>query len=162
MDLDTQEHANISGKRSGFDRRVFSDPNYRGVERRISGERRTRKDKRANSRFRVKDLTFVKLQSESKVDIGQLLDISKQGLALRCFVDEEKPREYSSLGIFLSGGEFIVDDVPFRTVSDIELNNNPQFSTIILRRYGLQFKDLTPEQVEKLDKFLLNHALGRA
>lgn len=157
-----QENSNVGGRRVGLDRRVSADSNCRGIEKRVTGDRRKETRKREQTRFRVKDLTFVKLNSENKKDVGQLLDISKAGLSLRYFIDEEKSQNYSSLGIFLSGGDFNIDKIPFRIVTDTILNSNQPFSTTILRRYAVQFETLTPEQTAKLDYFLLNHTLGEA
>ena len=157
-----KENSNLGGRRSGQDRRLSADPNYKGIERRISGDRRLATRRRMYKRFRAKDLTFVKLNSEYEEDIGQLLDISKGGLSVRYFKDEERSRNYTDLGIFMSGGHFAVDWIPFRGVSDTVLKNNSLFSTIVLRRYAVQFENLTPDQAAKLDYFLLNHTLGEA
>ncbi len=156
------QNSNFGGRRSVSNRRVFADPDYKSLEKRITGERRKGTIKREQVRFRAKDLIFVKLNSENTEDVGELLDISKGGLSLRYFVKEKKPRDYSDLGLFSSGGDLIIDEVPFKTVVDTELANNIQFSTIIFRRYGVQFENLTPNQTAKLDYFLLNHTLGEA
>ncbi len=161
MQANYQEKNTIGGRRSVSNRRVFADPNYNGLERRIIGERRKGTRKRKHPRFRAKDLTFVKLNSENKENIGELLDISKKGLSLRYFVKEEKPQDYSDLGLFSSGGNLIIDEMPFRTVVDTELVNNIPFSTIIFRRHGVQFENLTPNQTAQLDNFLLKHTLGK-
>ena len=79
------------------------------------------------------------------------------GLALRYFIDETESQDYSSLGLFLSGDDFFIDDIPFRTVTDTVLN-----SSRLYKRTSLQFEDLSPEQTAKLDYFLLNHTLGEA
>jgi hypothetical protein len=152
-------NSDICGRRSGLERRVSTDPVYKGLERRIQ-ERRKGSRKRGHPRFRAKDLTFVKLQSESDVDIGQLLDISRGGVSLRYFVNEEKPENYTKLDIFSSGSDFSVAGIPFRTVSNIMLANASPFSTTVFRRYGLEFGDLTSAQAVGLDSFLLNHTLG--
>lgn len=162
MDSDYQNYPSVSSRRSGSDRREFSDPKYKGIERRVSGERRQGARERRYERFRAKELTFVKLSSKTNVDIGQMLDISKGGLSLRYFIDSEKSQDYSKLGIFLSGGNFILDQIPFRIVSDTVINSSPPFSMIALRRFGVQFKDLQPDQIARLDYFLLNYTLGEA
>ncbi len=113
-----QGNHNITRGRSGSDRRVFDDPGYKGLERRTSKERRKGSRKRKYQRFSTKDITFVKLRSESEIDIGQLLDISEGGLALRYFVNTEKLRNYNDLGIFLSGRNFRIDRIPFKTISN--------------------------------------------
>jgi len=113
-----------------------------------------------HQRFRAKDLTFVKLSSEHQEDIGQLLDISKEGLSLPYFSNDERSHNYSNLGIFVSGGNFTIDAIPFKTVSDNELAKGSPFSKINLRRYGVQFENLIPDQISKLDHFLKNHTLN--
>ena len=162
MENSYQDYHKVAGRRSGSDRRMFPDSKYRGVERRVSGDRRETARKRAHTRFQAKDLTFVKLCSKSDVDIGQMLDISRGGLSLRYFIDSEKTQDYSKSGIFLSGGDFIIDQIPFRTVSDTILNSSPPFSIITLRRFSVQFEKIPPDQMAKLDYFLLNHTLGEA
>lgn len=109
-----KENNNLGGRRSGQDRRMSANPHYKGIERRISRDRRLGTHRRIYKRFRAKDLTFVKLNSEYEEDIGQLLDISKGGLSLRYFKDKQKSRNYFDLGIFMSSGDFSVDWIPFK------------------------------------------------
>jgi len=149
-------------RRAGLDRRVFLDPVYNGPERRGQQNRRSGTQRRKHKRYQVKDFTFVKLWSESDEDLGQLLDISSGGLALRYFASAGKPKNFNELGIFLSGDEFSIARIPFRTVSDTELADGLQFGSIDFRRSGLQFGHLTPDQRLKLDYFLDNYTLGKA
>jgi hypothetical protein len=96
--------------------------------------------------------------------MGQLLDISKAGLSLRYVDYAEKSLNYSELEILLSGDDFHIGRIPFRTVSsDIKLTFSPYFkplNPIELRRHGVKFEELTPEQIFKLDYFLENCTLG--
>ncbi len=162
METENRDYPNISGRRYGYDRRVYADSNYRSIDKRVTPDRRKGLQKRTEKRYKVRDLTFVKLRSETKIEIGQLLDISMEGLAFRYFIDNKQSRKYHDLGLFLSGGGFSIDQIPFKAVSNIELANNSQFSTIILKRYGVQFEKLTPDQTNRLDHFLLNYTLGEA
>jgi len=150
----------ILGRRSGLDRRVFDEPDYKGMERRVNEDRRKKTRVRKNPRFRAKEHTLVKLQSESDEEVGQLIDISKDGLALLFTSGEESSPNFSALGVFLFDDDFFVDQIPFRIVSDIELANEIPFNIITYRRYAVKFEELTPEQISKLDHFLLNHTLG--
>lgn len=130
-------------------------------ERRISGDRRKRKENRTHTRYFAKELTFVKLVSEHEVNMGQLLDISRGGLSIRCFAAEENLQDFADLSIFSSYGDCNSGKIPIRIISDIEwekLSSGKQ----ILRRYGIQFDKLTPGQTAELDNFLLNHTLGKA
>jgi hypothetical protein len=157
-----QENNDIGRRRYGSDRRVFVDSNYTGLEKRIAGDRRKGIRQRNLQRFLAKGLTFGKLQSESDEEIGQLLDISRSGLALRCFANGEETQDYSELDIFLSGSDFAIGGIPIKTVSDTTLANRSPFSTVIFKRYGVRFENLTREQKAGLDYFLINHISGTA
>jgi hypothetical protein len=43
-----------------------------------------------------------------------------------------------------------------------ELNSNQPFSTIVLKRYAVQFEELAPHQIDRLDYFLINHTISEA
>ena len=157
-----QENNNIGRRRYDSDRRVLADSNYTGLEKRIAGDRRKGIRQRKLQRFLSKDLAFGKLLSESDEEIGQLLDISRSGLALRCFANEKETQDYSELDIFLSGSDFAIGGITIKTISDTKLANRSPFSTVIFKRYGVQFENLTREQKAGLDYFLINHASGKA
>jgi len=112
------------------------------------------KDRRKDERFQVKRFTFVKLWSESNEDIGQLLDISESGLSLRYFLKAQNPINFSQLGIFSPDCDLAIDGIPFRVISDTELPNGSPLDPIMFRRSGVQFGQLTPEQLSELDYFL--------
>ena len=152
----------ILGRRSGLNRRVYDYRDYKGIERWVNEDRRKDTRERKFARFWTKGGAFVKLQNDSREDVGQLIDISKSGLALLYTPKEEGLPNYSELGIFLFGDNLFIDQIPFRTVSDIELANEIPFSTVTYRRNGVQFEELTPHQTAKLYYFLLNHTLGEA
>jgi hypothetical protein len=156
-----KENTIFSGRRSYIDRRVFDDPNFSGIERRMIKDRRGVACRRENERFQIKDFTFVKLWSESNEDIGQLLDLSKRGLSFRYFVTGKNPSNFSELGIFTSGSGLAVDGIPFMIISDTELNESP-FGQIIFRRSGVQFGPLTDYQISKLEYFQKNFTLRHA
>ncbi len=147
---------------SGRGRRGADDIIFAGTERRSSKDSRNGIERRKHRRYQVMDFTFVRLRSKGDEDIGQLLDIGHGGLSLRYFEHANKPRKFSELGIFLSGGDFVINEIPFIIVSDIKLDNNLPFSALKFRRYGLQFEYLTPDQKFKLDYFILNYTSGGA
>ena len=143
----------LDERRSGRDRRGADDIISAGTERRSSKDSINGIERRKHRRFKVKDFTFVKFRSESDEDVGQLLDISKGGLSLRYFVNAEKPKQFYKLDIFLSGDDFIIAEIPFRTISNTKLSDGLQFSPTIFRRSSVQFGRLTPNQISKLDYF---------
>ena len=157
-------HENSDTGRRGYvsDRRMLANSNYTGLEKRVAGYRRKGIRQRKMQRFLAKNLTIGKLHSESDEEIGQLLDISLSGLALRCFANGKATQDYSQLDIFLSGGDFAIGGISIKTVSDTGLANRSPFSTVIFKRYGVKFENLTREQKAGLDYFLINHTSGKA
>ena len=121
-------------------------------------DKHTHNRKRSHKRFRPKIRTFIRVTSESEEDIGQLIDISKGGLSICYFVDEEKIRSYSELSIFSSDADFTLEKIPIKNISDVELQDLP-FETGILRRHSIRFEQMTNEQISKLDYFLENYTL---
>ncbi|MDF1593173.1 MAG: PilZ domain-containing protein [Desulfobacterales bacterium] len=148
------------GRRSGQDRRVLSDPSYQGPERRVA-VRRSGTEIRRHNRYRVKDHIYVNLRSESGEEVGQLLDISKGGLSLQFLATDENSKTYTDLGI-LASMDLAMEKIPFRTVSVEEVDNDIPLSITRLRRYSLEFKNLTPAQRAKLDFFIKNYTYGNA
>jgi hypothetical protein len=130
-------------------------------ERRISGDQRKGKENRKHTRFLAKELIFVKLRSEHEENIGQLMDISKSGLSIRYFATEEILQDFSDLSIFSSDGDYNSGKIPIKIISDIEREKSPSGKQT-LRRYGIQFEKLTPEQTAEMDNFLLNYTLAEA
>jgi hypothetical protein len=161
MKVNCTNDTKFSGRRSYIDRRVFDDPNFSGIERRMIKNRRGVACRRENKRFQIKDFTFVKLWSGPNEDIGQLLDLSKRGLSFRYFVTGKNPSNFSELGIFSSGCDLAIDGIPFSIISDTELNES-SFGPIIFRRSGVLFGPLTDYQISKLNYFLKNFTLRHA
>ena len=57
---------------------------------------------------------------------------------------------------------FYSREIPCKAVSDLEIEDSPPFSSISMRRCGVQFGELTQEQESQLDYFLQNHTVGHA
>lgn len=148
------------GRRSGEDRRVMFDPNYRGAERRIA-DRRTGADSRRYNRYRVKDHVYVNLRSESGEEVGQLMDISRGGLSLQFLITDENQKTYTDLGI-LASMDLAKERIPFRTVAVEEVVNHIPLSVTRMLRLSLEFQNLTPEQISKIDFFIKNYTCGNA
>lgn len=130
-------------------------------EKGITGDRKQGKENRKHTRFLAKELSFVKLVSGHEENVGQLMDISRSGLSIRYFTTADVLQDFSALSIFSSDGDYNSGKIPIKIVSDIERDKSPSGKQT-LRRYGIQFDELTPEQIDELDDFLLNHTLGEA
>jgi hypothetical protein len=123
-------------------------------------------DHRAHQRYRVPINSYISLGSDDRV-LGQIIDISLGGIAFRYMGSEKLPDE-SHLDIVLTEGDLYLSKVPFKTISDYEIPNTVLCKTVdpmprscrTMRRSGLQFGELTPDQRVQLEYYLLNYAIG--
>jgi len=116
-------------------------------------------EQRKHKRYLVKDRAFAVLGPDA-LKLCHMIDISKGGLSFRYFIDsEELAEELFDLGI-LYGDDFYVEKIPARVVSDNVIENNSYFSSIIMKRRGIQFGDLTRRQEEQLEYFIENNTSG--
>ena len=121
----------------------------------ISDERRQQK------RFIAEEGAFAALvDQESR--LGQIKDISLQGLSFRYIDSHEKLENADELRIILGNQGLYLDRVPFVKISDFEIESEFSFSTIKMRQIGLKFGELTPQQKLRLDQFIKHHTVGEA
>ena len=119
-------------------------------------------ERRKHGRFQVKNGAFAVLGAvfwpHSTQKLGQIKDISMGGLAFSYMAREELSDESVRLGIFLAENRFHLREIPFETIWDVETEKEP-FSSITMRRCGVRFGKLTPNQISELKYFIRNHTL---
>jgi hypothetical protein len=119
-------------------------------------------ENRKFKRFKVKDLSFALLKSASYEELGEIIDISKEGLALQCLIGEHRIKESVELDIILAGNGFHIKKMPCKTTSDFEITNKIYFSSLKMRRYGIKFGELDDHQISELDYFIKHYTIGEA
>ncbi len=119
---------------------------------------KTAVERRRHKRYRLRDgaLAFV-----GRIP-AQITDISQGGMALKFPVLEEPGDVELSLDIFFSEQGFYLPDVPATILSDIEFPVTAPLSAVRVRRLGLRFGELTPDQEERLKTFILHNAVAEA
>jgi hypothetical protein len=85
--------------------------------------------------------------------------MSTKGLAFR-YVDREELPNGTDMDIFMIGNSFRLGKVPVKTIADVEVVQGTPYYSITIRRCGVQFEELTPEQKFELESFIQNHTLG--
>ena len=117
-------------------------------------------EKRKHGRLRTKDGTFAVIGPNVE-RLGQIIDISVDGLSLSYIDNGGKADGLSELDILFAIDGFYLEKVPFKTVSDFEIHVNKDilFTSIIMRRCGVQFGDLDDKQISQLEYFLRNHTI---
>ena len=151
----------LGGRRSGQDRRVSADPNYKGIERRLHGDRRKGTRQRKSPRFRAKEGSFAAIDSNYGI-IGHIKNINKCGLAFQYIAGEKQLAGQLTIDIFHNSREFYLKNLPFKAIADIYVDNTPPFSTTVLRQCSGKFAALTDNQTSQLDCFIQNYTIGEA
>lgn len=114
-------------------------------------------ERRKYNRFRVPLGVFLSFSPDDS-RLGEVIDISMNGLAYRYLATDEEPNRARRLNIFLTEDESYMNDVPFETVSDFRTWDIP-FTPVTVRRSGVQFGELIHSQMSRLQYLIENHTL---
>jgi hypothetical protein len=115
-------------------------------------------ERRKNRRFQAQEGAFVSLGTHGP-KYWQILDISMGGLSFRYMPESEDLNRARRLDILTHDTLFSLEEIPFTSVSDFEMNDDSQ-PNYSLRRHGVQFGELTPAKIFRLDYFIRNHTRG--
>ena len=113
-------------------------------------------EKRKHKRFKAQKNTYI-ITVNDTTNLGQMINISKGGLAFNYIGKKEKISGWHKVDIFLSSKRFYLKEVLFKATSDFYLDPNTPFSTVLMKQCGGEFGELTEEQKSQLDYFLENH-----
>jgi hypothetical protein len=91
--------------------------------------------------------------------LGQIIDISSDGLAIHYPVSGDQTNGSSELDIFLVGDGIYLEKVPFKAISDLKLVKKKFNGSIPMRRLGVQFGELKQSQISQLEYFIGNYTL---
>jgi len=116
-------------------------------------------DRRMCKRFIADGNSFVAPDSDSKVRFD-LLDISESGLDFRYPRNVESINELEKLSIVTADEKFVMNNICYKTVSDLEIVEEFDSLDLSIRRRGVQFDSLTPLQQKLLGYFIQNHTSG--
>ena len=110
-------------------------------------------EQRKHRRYKVTKRAFAVLGPD-EVKLCHLIDISKGGLSFRYFVDTNNMDDPIYELDILGGEDFYLEKVPVRVISDKVLEDDSPFSSIAMRRRGVQFGTLTSRQMEQVEYFI--------
>lgn len=126
---------------------------------RYMSETETLVEQRKHKRFRPQEGTYAVLKGAGK-KLGQVINISRGGLAFRYIDIGERPKRSFELDISIEEYGFKLDNLSFETVSDFSTSREFPFSSTPIRRRGGQFKALNKNQISGLQYFIQNYAIG--
>lgn len=115
-------------------------------------------ERRRHERFHVQKDAFAMITPLSHKK-GEIIDISRGGLAFRYIPDEKQPKLSVEIGlflhIFLEDISFCLLRLPIKTVSDFAISSGK--SADVARRRSVEFRALSESQASELEFFIENH-----
>lgn len=117
-------------------------------------------ERRKHRRFKVQDGNFAALSPEFYI-LGQILDISRSGLAFRYVASTARSHECSKLKILKTDGSFACDRIPFKTIWDCSMPQSFSLDSLTLRHCGAQFGKLGDDQKFDIKYFIENYTTDK-
>ena len=122
-------------------------------------------ERRKHKRFRPPKSSFVWLAADNSA-VAQIIDVSMGGLGIR-YVGDVFPNE-SQLDMFSVEYNYNIRQVPFKTVFSsaifgktlLRSDNGVHPRARQMRRSGIQFGELTDEQMSQVEYFVENYTVG--
>jgi len=106
-------------------------------------------DSRRCERYQVND-GLIALDSV----YGELIDISFGGLSFRYNAYEKMIKKPVEFGIIFGGETLYFDNIPLESITDFPLEEGDNGGT---RRRGMQFGELSQEDLARLARFIREH-----
>ena len=122
-------------------------------------EKKTTVERRKHKRFKAQKDSYVALMNDS-IKVGEILNISKGGIAFNYMSKGEELTGWHKMKIFLSSKRFYLKEVQFKAVSDFYVDSKTPYSKVLMKRCSGQFGELTTYQRSQLDYFIANHTNG--
>ena len=117
-------------------------------------------EQRRYSRLLPRENAFAAL-GRKYARVGKIKDISIDGLSFEYIVGEDSNYNSMQVDIFLPGNVFHLYNVPCKMVYDIEIHiphvNNKYVKILTTKRCGVQFENLSEEDLSQLELFLKTH-----
>ena len=86
--------------------------------------------------------------------LGHVEDIGMGGVAFRYMYFDDEGESTNTLNLYYPKYNFYLKRLPVRLITDIEEFNPSQFKTVVMKRCGMQFLNLTPEQKKQIERFI--------
>jgi hypothetical protein len=115
----------------------------------------TEAERRKHRRFRSKEGVYAVLSGPVS-KMGQIIDISRSGLAYRYIDIGDRPKESCVMDIYIEDDAFRMENVGLKIISDLDASKDFPFSTIPMRRCGGELTGLNEAQIHDLE-YLINH-----
>jgi hypothetical protein len=117
------------------------------------------RERRKSNRLKLRDDSFAVLKFKGPV-IGKINDISKSGASILYFQSKGFSDEQPFIDIFTSDNSFVLQHIPFRTISDSQIDVQFNLGKTVLRKKGIMFGKLSASQRAELKYFIRAYAVA--
>ncbi|MBW2108506.1 MAG: PilZ domain-containing protein [Deltaproteobacteria bacterium] len=119
-------------------------------------------ERRRAKRFRLLCRAFAVANLHFGV-LGQIMDISRDGLGVRYVAARQRTREVSVINIMLLLAEhgFSYNHLPVKSVWDRRIPRDYPCTLLCARRCGMQFRPMTKSQIAELQHFIEHYTTGQ-
>ncbi len=111
--------------------------------------------------MKAQENTFALLRGQAS-KLGRVIDISDGGLAFRYVSIGEDLKSVFELDLVSPRGDLRLNGLPVKVVSNLERQSKTPSGRIRLRRIGVQFRELTHDQISQLQHFMRNYTAAEA
>jgi len=115
---------------------------------------------RNHQRFMIKNDAYAVLRYKP-AEMGSIVNMSKDGLAVRYSTRKAQLNEIFEIDIFIVGCHFYIAKIPVQTIADFELSDKHSFGSKTIRQRCFQFGKMKAGQLFQLDYFLENYTTLR-
>lgn len=118
-------------------------------------------ERRRFRRLKAQEGTFVLLRGQVS-KLGRIIDISHGGLAFRYVSVGERLKGSFELDLVSPKDDLRLKGFPVKVVSNFERPSKTPSGRIRLRRVGVQFRELTHDQISRLQYFMRNYTASQS
>jgi len=113
-------------------------------------------EKRSHNRLQAKDGLYAIIKYKPTI-FGQIINISKDGMAVRYSSNGQQSRMPSELDVFIIDSNFYIEKIQIKIVSDFEIGDKSPFSSQKNGQRCFQFGEMKSSQLFQLDYLLQNY-----
>ena len=113
-------------------------------------------ERRKHERYFAAEGAYAALSPKSS-KIGQIVNISRGGLAFRYIDNNDNRNENNETHIFLSSKHNHVSKIPIKTVNDYPVHVENSFSKMKVRQRAIRFEEMNLHQLIGLDNYIANN-----
>lgn len=118
-------------------------------------------DRRKQKRFRAPDGAFTILWQEPHLTLlGKILDIGRGGFSFRYLGGKQQMLTPSEVEIVLHTHNFHLQNIPVKTISNVEVEDKMGNGSKTTRRCSVRFAGLSEEQKFELEHFIRKYTSG--